>query len=161
MLFTSYYGEVCNHIYRYINDQDTVRDVAQELFTELWTKRDTWNVTTSIGAYLHRMAGSRALNYIRDHKKHQHSDDTGLSKEPAKQKSPDADLITSELSEIVTLTVNALPDRCRTVFMLSRYENMTNAQIADALDISVKTVENQMTKALRTLKEAVKKYGTT
>ena len=159
LMFRSYYAEVCDHIHRYISETEIVQDVAQEIFTELWRKRDNLEITGSYGVYLYRMAGSRALNYIRDNKKHWFSDESGLIAEETPLATPDSTLQASELSEIITKAIDSLPERCRIVFMLSRYDGMTNAQIASHLEISVKTVENQMTKALRVLRNVVKVYN--
>ncbi len=157
-LFDTYFDEVCGHVYRYIPDTRIAQDVAQDLFVELWTKRDKLNITSSAGAYLHRMAVTRALNYIRDNRKHRHSDISEMRVVRTSQPTPDQVMDARSMNEMISRTIDVLPERCRQVFMLSRFEHLSNAQIAEALDISVKTVENQMTKALRAIREAVQKY---
>jgi RNA polymerase sigma-70 factor (ECF subfamily) len=157
-LFDEYFDEVCGHIYRYIPDTRIAKDVAQDLFVELWTKRNNLNITSSAGAYLHRMSVSRALNYIRDNKKSRHADITGMHMVQAEQPLPDQVMDARSMNDMITNTIDGLPERCRQVFMLSRFEQMTNAEIAEALEISVKTVENQMTKALKVIREAIEKY---
>jgi len=161
MLFHAYYPEVCRHIYRYIPNQSAVEDIAQELFTELWAKRKGLNITVSPGAYLHRMAVTRSLNYIRDNKKHVYVSDDALKTSPSKMHSVDEELIATELSVAITKAIDSLPERCRLVFILSRFEDMSNAAISKELDISVKTVENQMTKALKVLRRAIEKFRNT
>ena len=155
MLFHAFYDEVCRHIYRYISNQSIVEDIAQELFAELWHKRDTLNITVSPGAYLHRMAVTRSLNYIRDNKKYLFETDDALKSRPSKMSSPFEELSAGELSVVITKAIDSLPERCRLVFMLSRFEDMSNAEIGKELNISVKTVENQMTKALKVLRNAL------
>jgi len=157
-LFDEYFAEVCTHVYRYIPNKRVAQDVAQDLFVELWTKRDKLNITSSAGAYLHHMAVSRALNYIRDNKKHRHADVSQMRAVKTDQPTPGEVMDARSLERMISSTIDALPDRCRQVFMLSRFEQLSNAQIAESLDISVKTVENQMTKALKTIREAVEKY---
>lgn len=161
MLFHAYYPEVCRHIYRYIPSQSVVEDIAQELFAELWTKRKALNISLSPGAYLHRMAVTRSLNYIRDNKKHTHVNEEALKSSPSKVHSALEELSATELSSVITQAIDSLPERCRLVFMLSRFEDLSNSQISKELDISVKTVENQMTKALKVLRVAVEKYRNT
>jgi RNA polymerase sigma-70 factor (ECF subfamily) len=153
-----YYAEVCRHVYRYIPNQSTVEDIAQELFTELWSKREALDIKVSPGAYLHKMSVTRALNYIRDNKKHKYESDDALKSRASKQALVDDKMSANELSDVINKTIDALPERCRLVFMLSRFENMSNAAIGKELDISVKTVENQMTKALKVLRKAVDKF---
>jgi RNA polymerase sigma-19 factor, ECF subfamily len=161
LLFHAFYAEVCRHIYRYVPNRSVVEDIAQELFAELWTKRDTLNISISPGAYLHRMAVTRSLNYIRDNKKHLYESDDALKISPSNMSTAHEELSATELSVVITQAIDSLPDRCRHVFMLSRFEDMSNAAIAKELDISVKTVENQMTKALKVLRNAVDIYRNT
>jgi len=158
MLFHAFYAEVCRHIYRYIPNQSVVEDIAQDLFAELWTKREALNITKSPGAYLHRMAVTRSLNHIRDNKKHLHVSDEALKSSPSRLHSAHEEMSATELSVVITKAIDALPERCRLVFMLSRFEDMSNAGISKELDISVKTVENQMTKALKVLRTAIDKF---
>ena len=158
LLFASYYEEVCRHIYRYIGERSTVEDIAQEMFSELWTKRKRLDIKSSLGAYLHRMAVSRSLNYIRDNKKHRHSSDENLSRESSTLPGQMDILTARELDQVIQISIQSLPDRCRQVFMLSRFENMTYQQIADAMEISQKTVENQMIKALKQLRRDVSAF---
>lgn len=155
LLFHAYYAEVCRHIYRYIANQSTVEDIAQELFAELWDKRDALNITTSPGAYLHRMAVTRALNYIRDNKKHTHESADSLGHQESSEANAIDIMSASELSEVITKAIDGLPERCRQVFMLSRFEGMSNKEVSEALSVSVKTVENQMTKALKILRKHI------
>ena len=125
---------------------------------KLWTKRESLEIKTSPGAYLHRMAVTRALNYIRDNKQALHTSDDALRTTKTTITRPDVQVETDQLSEIITEAVDALPERCRQVFMLSRFEGLKNGEIADQLEISIKTVENQMTKALKVLREIVKNF---
>jgi RNA polymerase sigma-70 factor (ECF subfamily) len=87
-LFKEYYAEVCQHMYRLWPDQQAVEDIAQDMFMEIWNKRGTLQIDTSPGAYLYRMARSRALNYIRDNRKHLYDDDSRLSDRSAEMISP-------------------------------------------------------------------------
>ena len=154
-MFRLYYNETCQHIYRYIPITQAVEDIAQEMFAELWTKRESIDIKTSPGAYLHRMAVSRALNYIRDNKRHMHASDEALVREQSNTASQDELLSAQELDQVIKQTIDDLPLRCRQVFMLSRFEQMKYQEISEAMGISIKTVENQMMKALKTLREAV------
>lgn len=158
MMFQGYYEEVCRHIMRYVPNPRIAEDVAQDMFGELWSKRTTIEINTSVGAYLHRMAVSRSLNYIRDNRKHLHSSDEGLLREEADIPRQDDILAASELEEVIMIAIDNLPLRCRQVFMLSRFDNMTYQEIASTMDISVKTVENQMIKALKTLRQTVSAF---
>ena len=69
-MFKQHYAFVCNVIHMYVRDRTKTEDIAQEIFAELWIKRDQLHIHTSVPAYLRRMAVTRSLNYIRDTKRH-------------------------------------------------------------------------------------------
>jgi RNA polymerase sigma-70 factor (ECF subfamily) len=153
---------VCQVIYRYVGDKVVAEDIAQEIFTELWQKRDQLHIHTSPQAYLRRMAVTRTLNYLRNERKHKWDDledEVGRSGMWVSQR-PNAlaNLELAELQQVIARAIDELPEKCRIVFLLSRHESMPYADIAAALDISVKTVENQIGKALRHLRNAVESY---
>lgn len=157
-IFEAYYQEVCKHIYRLIPVRETCEDIAQSIFLELWKKRREFEIHTSIGAYLHKMALSRALNYIRDNRKHRHDAEDDLSAFEESGSNPLQQLTDRELQGVMQQAIDALPARCRQVFMLSRFEGLSYQEISRELDISPKTVENQISKALLMLRSALHKY---
>lgn len=157
LIFRRHYSQVCRAVYRIIPQAETAEDIAQEVFLELWKRRDHLKISTSLTAYLRRAAVNRALNYLRD-QKIKWSDDAEL---PAlSDGSPDTSekLEIAELQRMVDQYIDQLPEKCRLVFVLSRFESLSHAEIAAQLDISQKTVENQMTKALRFLRNALGPY---
>lgn len=157
-IFENYYQEVCYHVYRIIPVRETCEDITQSIFLELWRKRHDLDIRTSIGAYLHKMALSRALNYIRDNKKHQHNPEEDLTDYEVQYDSPLQQLTDQELQNMLDSAIDTLPPRCREVFILSRFEGLSYLEISRALDISSKTVENQISKALMLLRAALHHY---
>ena len=155
-IFKQHYGMVCNTIYHYIRDKSKTEDVAQEIFAELWQKREHLVIHTSLAAYLRRMAVTRSLNYIRDNQRHQWDElepvDTAITHGVA---NPDVieHMEEAELKQIIDQAIGQLPEKCRIVFLMSRMEEMSYAEIASALGISLKTVENQIGKALKLLRQ--------
>ena len=162
-LFKQYYGFVCNIIHAYIKDRSKTEDIAQEMFMELWVKRDQLQIHTSTSAYLRRMAVTRTLNYIRDAKKHQWEDLEVFQTEEPGRIGHEADVIRkleeTELKIRIDHALEGLPEKCRLVFLLSRQEEMSYAEIAGHLGISIKTVENQIGKALKLLRLSVARHG--
>jgi RNA polymerase sigma-70 factor (ECF subfamily) len=158
LIFERFYAEICRHIYRIIPVHETCEDIAQGIFMELWKKRRGLDIRTSLGAYLHKMALTRALNYLRDNRKHRHDPEEELTSYHADISTPLQELAADELQNVISKTIDALPPRCRDVFVLSRFEAMSYQEIAKALDISPKTVENQISKALLILRTAVQNY---
>ncbi|MCI4648844.1 RNA polymerase sigma-70 factor [Phaeodactylibacter sp.] len=156
-LFEDHYEMVCQSIYRFVPDASTAEDLAQEVFLRFWEKRHKIEINSSLGAYIRRMAINEGLGYLRRNKRwEQEAFEPGH--EPGVDDSAEEQFLHEEMQANVTAAINQLPPKCRTVFQLSRYEELTYKEIAEQMDISVKTVENQMGKALRVLREKLQHY---
>lgn len=156
-LFDQHYNSVCQTIHRFIRDRSLVEDLAQNVFIRFWEKRQRVNIQTSIGAYFHRMAINEALGWLRKNKGKE-TEEISPNTQEKQTYSVEDDFLQNELQAQVTTAINTLPPKCRTVFQLSRFEDLTYKEIAEKLGISVKTVENQMGKALRVLRAELKDY---
>ncbi len=158
IVFQQHYPIVCAVIHRFIQDRNTVEDLAQEVFVRFWEKREQIQINSSLTAYLRRMAINEALGYLR-RSKHLHDEEvTPQLADTNYDGSAEEQYLHTELEQSVRDAINMLPPKCRMVFQLSRFEEMTYQEIADQMDISIKTVENQMGKALRILREKLKGY---
>jgi len=151
-LFHTLYGKLCQAAYRLVQDEHAAEDIVQEIFCTLWRRRDELNVENFEG-YLFRAVHNSSLNFLKAQKNFI-SEETIID-DKRSDFSAEQNLIQKETKSKIDTAINSLPDACRTVFILSRFEGFSNKQIAEALNISVKTVENQMTKALRTLRNAL------
>lgn len=156
-IFHEFYIPVCKTVQRFIRDKNIVEDLAQDIFVRLWERREQINITASLGAYLHRMAVNEALTHLRRQKKFQ-INDIAETDFKANDHSTDEVMVGNELKDNIQAAISQLPPRCQTIFKLSRYEQMTYKQIGEQLDISVKTVENQMGKALKILRGLLQNY---
>ncbi|MFK8102525.1 MAG: RNA polymerase sigma-70 factor [Saprospiraceae bacterium] len=160
ILFRRHYSFLCNAVYRIIPDKNLAEDLVQDVFFELWKKRENLVIKSSVKAYLKRAAVNKSLNYLRDQK-------ATTDVEPSmpflqsKQTTAIQHLEGEEMSKHISAAIEKLPLRCRQVFLLSRFEAMSYQQIAEKLDISVKTVENQISKALKNLRVAVQNFTKT
>jgi len=143
-------------IYRLIPDESTCQDLAQELFVDLWNKRESLDIHTSLRAYLRRAAVNKSLNYIKANKRFQFEDTDELGNLPdtASQDSTKREK-QDNLEEALHAAIDTLPEKCRVVFNLSRFEQLSHREIAEKLGISVKTIENQITKAMKILRDAL------
>lgn len=159
-IFDRHYPLLLTDIYRLIPDEDTCKDLAQEVLVELWRKRAELDIHTSLRAYLRRAAVNRALNFIKTSKKivleepeerHFEADDSARQLQMKDRQ--------ENLEQALAEAIERLPEKCRLVFTLSRFENLSHRAIAEKLGISVKTIENQITKAMRLLREALLKYN--
>ncbi len=158
LLFDKYYTYLCNVIYRVINDSDYAEDIVQEIFMDIWKKREKINVQTSLRAYLRRAAVNRSLNHIRKQRMKFDDDEDAVLDIESSTIDGQTTMEKNELERRIHESIDALPPKCKLVFSMSRFENMSYQEIADALGISIKTVENQISKALRILRSAVQSY---
>jgi len=159
-IFDRHYPLLLSDIYRLIPDEGTCKDLAQELFVELWNKREQLDIHTSLRAYLRRAAVNKALNYIKATRRVQLDDAEDLGhlpdlSESDVQKRQHQDT----LEDALHTAIDALPEKCRLVFNLSRFEQLSHREIAEKLGISVKTIENQITKAMKMLRDAMKNHS--
>jgi len=157
LMFKKYYTFLTRVLIRVIKNENTVEDLAQDVFLDVWRKRDTINIKTSLKAYLRRAAVNKALNYIRD-RKIRWEDEENHPEMISKLVGANQLLEAEELQTLIDQSIDQLPDRCRLVFSLSRFEDMTYQEIADKLEISKKTVENQVSKALKLLRISLGNY---
>ena len=156
IIFQEHYPMVYRAIYRLLSDQGMAEDLAQDVFMRLWEKRHQINIKGALGAYIRRMAVNEALGYIRKNKKY-HIEEIGEQHSPISTSGEDL-YMDNELQSEVNRAIDTLPPKCKTVFMLSRFEDLSYKEISQKLEISPKTVENQISKALKTIKKVLKSY---
>jgi len=147
-LFESYFTPLCRFMHLYVRDTNVVEELAMDIFTYVWENRQTFQIQLSFKAYLFQAARNKCLNTLRKKKRTVSLEDTSLDFEETNVMS----LETDELYQLIQEAVLALPDKCKEVFEMSRTDNLTNQEIASKLNISVKTVEAQITKALKRIK---------
>ncbi len=142
-----------------VSDENVAEEMVQNVFFKLWDRSETIHIQASIAAYLYRAVYNESCNYCKHQKvkqsflhysKHAMSD---ISAEKASKK-----VMVTELEQRIKNALNDLPEQCRTVFQLSRFEELKYQQIADTLGISIKTVEAQMGKALRIMRVKLVDY---
>lgn len=157
-IFRTYYERLCNYANTILNDMDEAEEMVQGAFLTVWEKHDTLEIHTSVKSYLYRAVHNSCLNRVKHYKVRKTYGDAVKKQSEPLHDDASQDLIGSELDAIVANAIDSLPDQCRLVFKLSRFENLTYAEIAEQLGISVKTVENHMVKALKVLREKLKDY---
>lgn len=135
---------------RLIGDVDEAEDIVQEVFGTLVDRGNDVSVAT-VKPYLYRAVHNRALNWLRDNR--------GEESIEGIEEVTEEDIDTSERDARLWVEIGRLPQRCREVFLMAKRDGLSHAEIAEELGISVKTVENQMTKALSRLREALSARG--
>ena len=158
MLFKTYYQPLCHYAYSFLNDKDEAEEVVQSAFITVWDKRQSIEIQTSAKSYLYRMVRNACLNNIKHEKvKNAHAKHELAGGEPAYEGASEL-LVSSELENRIMEALKILPEQCRLVFQLSRFEELKYAEIAEQLSISIKTVENHMGKALKIMRHQLKDY---
>lgn len=156
-IFRSRFKPMVGYALRFVRDLESARGIVQEVFVNLWEKRADLDAGREVEAYLTTSVRNRCLNYLRDQKKFNHEllDFEGLMDH---NWHPVDQLEIAELDARIRQAVDELPEKCREIFLLSRFENLKYQQIADKLQLSVKTVETQMSRALSHLRIRLAAY---
>lgn len=157
LLFRKYYSYLVKAILRIVPKENIAEDLAQDVFFELWKKRNTLKINISFKAYISRAGRNKALNFIRD-KKIKWDDADELEVMESSLGDVNENLQAEDLQALIDKSINELPEKCRLVFSLSRFEEMSYKEIAEQLGISIKTVENQISKALKQLRAKLEPY---
>ena len=157
-LFKKHFRELHAYSFSLLKDWDVAEEIVQSLFLKLWEKSEWTHIQTSIKSYLYKSVYHDSLNYIRRQKvqlKYQTSTAYAM-----KNDTDDAagKLKMSELEHHLNNALGKLPEKCRAIFQLSRFQELKYQEIANQLDISIKTVETHMGKALRILRKEMKEF---
>ncbi len=156
-LFNSFYSPLCRFAAGYLYDAGSAEEIVQQVFVNLWYKRNSIDPDKAVKTYLFTSVKNRCLNYIRDQKKYRnyYLDVEAELEIPINER----DLISeSDLEKQVKKAIEKLPEKCREIFLLCRFEDMKYKEVAKKLNISEKTVEAQMSKALKIMREELKDY---
>ncbi|MEW6469931.1 MAG: RNA polymerase sigma-70 factor [Bacteroidota bacterium] len=158
-LFRSSHRSMCLVAYRIVNDRNFAEDIVQDVFLRLWKNRDEINIETSYKNYLHKATANASLNLLENNKRllryKLEAVHTSVTEENTSKT-----ISLKELELYIQKALHRLPPKCRTIFVLSRYEGLRYKQIAECLGISVKTVESQMGKALEIMRGELKPFLT-
>jgi RNA polymerase sigma-19 factor, ECF subfamily len=153
-LFREYFAPLISFAKKILVDEDDAREVVHQVFITIWEKRQEMDLSVSLKSYLFTSVHNRSLNVIRDRKKFSSSEVPDI----ASEWDVSAVIESMELEEKIMEVIGSLPEKCREVFAMSRFEGLKYSEIAEKMNISVKTVENQMSKALKILREKLLKY---
>jgi RNA polymerase sigma-70 factor (ECF subfamily) len=158
MIFRTYYQPLCSYAYTFLQDKEEAEEIVQGTFLSVWEKRQTIAIHTAVKPYLYAMVRNACLNVIKHEKIKQKHAAEEIALSPISHDSVAHAVATSELEIKIHQAMEKLPEQCRLVFKLSRFEELKYAEIAEQLSISVKTVENHMGKALKIMREQLKDY---
>ncbi len=149
-IFSSHYVSLFKKAKYLISDEIIADDIVQEVFLDFWNRKAWQGIEVKNETYLSRAVGFKCIDHLR---KNNSITEIELSDDIDDESDLLAEVDRESLQEQITRAINKLPTQCRAVFLLSKYEQLSNQEIASQLDLSVKTVENQMTKAFKVLRK--------
>jgi len=158
LLFRTNFKGLCFFAQKYVKDFETAKEIVQDAFVILWEKRAGMDTDRSVKSYLTTTIHNKCHNYLRDNRKF-NSEILSIENLVQPDGYAQADkLVEVELTAEIKKAINELPEKCRQIFLMSRNENLKYHEIADKLEISVKTVETQMSKALQHMRLRLAEY---
>jgi RNA polymerase sigma-70 factor (ECF subfamily) len=150
-LFKTYYHALHAYAQVILKDEDLAEEIVQGMFLKFWEKRQNLQIQ-SIKAYLYKCVYNDSINYLKQEKTKSKYQEFTIHTMNTEHEPAAAKVELSELQQHLRIALNQLPEQCRTIFQMSRFEELKYREIADHLGLSVKTVENQMGKALKILR---------
>lgn len=156
-LFNEYYAVLSVFAKKYTGDLDSAKDIVQDVFVNIYEQRENLNIHTSLKSYLYQSVRNRSLNYLKhiqiDQKHKSNILYTSKDENDCNDK-----MLEAELEAKIYTIVSALPKQCQNIYNLSRVQGLKTKEIAEQLNISIRTVEKQISNALKALRENLSGY---
>ena len=163
VVFKGYYSKLCTYAFQYTKQLEVAEDLVKDMFVHLWEKKETLEIKSSLSGYLFRSVHNSCVNYLEREKiKHANFSIDEIPalelkmKQPFSIDYPIGQFLAREMENQIEAEIEKLPDQCREIFKLSRFEGLSHKKIAEKLNISENTVKTQIFRALKKLKEAIK-----
>jgi len=150
-VFKTHFKALHSYAFTIVKDDTTAEEMVQNVFCRLWEKKEKIRINQSLKAYLYRSVYHESLNYLK-HEKVKASYQHYAARNMEEGIPATAKISLKELEQRLSVALNLLPEQCRTIFQMSRFEELKYREIATQLGISIKTVESQMGKALRIMR---------
>lgn len=158
VVFRKYYQSLCNYANSMLKELDEAEEIVQNLFSGIWEKRTDLEINVSLKSYLYRAVHNHCLNRIKHLKIREEYQQYADNYYETSYESVNQIVIKNELERKIHEAIDKLPEQCRLIFRLSRFEELKYHEIAEQLGISPKTVENQVGKALKILRTELAEY---
>ena len=160
LLFRRYYKPLCSHAIRYVYSKEIAEDLVSDVFCKFWKNESYKNITSSFRSYLFRSVRNTAFTYLRSEFNTVEKSEKYEMVEVTENLKADSICMYEETLARVKLLVDSMPPQCKKIFLLSRFESKSNKEIAEELNLSLKTIEAHMGKALGIMRKGLKDYIT-
>jgi RNA polymerase sigma-70 factor (ECF subfamily) len=157
-LYRFYYPRLCQFAFRYVPAKQVAEDLVHNVFYKVWMNRENLKPQGAIKSYLYTAVRNQALNHLEKGKIRQQADDEAIIQLESTATGPSEELSNKELKKAITEALEQIPERRRHIFLMHREDELTYREIAEMLDISVKTVETQMSRSLKFLREKLAEF---
>lgn len=165
ILYLQYYVPLCLYVTRFTKSEVVSEEIVQETFMKFWERKEYKNVKENIVAYLYKIVRNNCLNYLKHEKVvYQHKQEVFERIKSVEtyysltQENGQSVVFANELDDRIRSAIDNLPERCRKIFKMSRFEGLKNPEIAKKEGVSVNTVQKQITIALKKLRESLKDF---
>lgn len=157
-LFHRFYPGLCNYAVSLVRKEEIAEEVVQDVFYNVWKNRESLRIQRTWQGYLFRAVYNNSMMYLRKARREFLMDDGVMLENESDTPDPSQLLQLSEVTEVVSRTLEDMPERTREIFLMNRQEGLKYREIAERLSISIKTVEANMGKALKALRVSLQKY---
>lgn len=158
LLFKEYYKVLVIFASKYIKDIEAAKELVQELFVHIYEKRENLDINSSLKSYLFRSVHNRSINLINSKKIRDRYAENYIKNTDIIINTIEQEVNVSEMENALHSAINELPPRCKTIFKMNRFEGLSNNEIAEKLTLSKRTVETQISKALKILRIKLEPY---
>jgi RNA polymerase sigma-70 factor (ECF subfamily) len=157
-VFRVHHKMLCKVAYAIVKDKSTAEDIVQDVFLTIWKKRKELVIDSNLKGYLYRAVSNSCLNHLQSYHQRNIKPFEAFNEGALGVYVPQDKMDAEQLDAAIQNAIDKLPPRCKVIFVLCRIEGLKHQQIADTLDVSVKTVENQMGIALAKLRDELKAF---
>lgn len=165
IIFKRYYKKLCIYAEDFVKEKSMAEEIVSDVFYKIWENKENLNITKSLQAYLFTSVQNTSIKYL-EHlkvlKKYNEFATAALQNKELLYSSNDnypiANLISKEIESEINSAIQALPEQCRQIFCMHRFNDLSYEEIAGKLDLSINTVRTQMMRALKKLKESLREY---
>lgn len=163
-LYDTHYRGLVSYARRFLPDSDIARDIVQDVYAYIWEKRKILLISRSFQSYLYRAVHNASINYLKREEHRGNYVKEFLLNVHAKSETDHEErdgykaLLEKDLNEKIYAVIDELPEQCRNIFKLSRFKGLKNKEIAEVYSISTRTVETQIYRAMKVLRERLGQF---